>query len=290
MQAILAALEGNGSSRAIELPSGKVIRVGRNAGAEFAFPDDPYMSSLHFAVGYRDGKCYISNLSQSQGTFVDGAQVEKGMLREGAQILAGQTRFHVSMAVPPRKPVVLNHVQRRLLEILCRQPWPLFAILDAAHTDRIVELFHGATEQYQSLYEGQSGADLANFAPYLVQLPPRSPLLRQLIQEGWGNGWGIYFTCEKSFAEVRRHLRHFLVVHTEAGTELYFRFYDPRILRVFLPTCTPDQAREFLGPIQGFFMEDDVPENLLRFLPPARAEKVSLRPMVRDARQSKVSR
>jgi len=48
--------------------------------------------------------------------------------------------------------------------------------------------------------------------------------------------------------------------------QVYFRFYDPRVMRVFLPTCTPEDTTQFFGPIQNYLVEDESPEQLLRFV------------------------
>ena len=56
-----------------------------------------------------------------------------------------------------------------------------------------------------------------------------------------------------------------MLVKTEDGEELYFRFYDPRVLRIFLPTCDESQIRELFGPIEYFLMEDEDPEHAIRF-------------------------
>ena len=63
---------------------------------------------------------------------------------------------------------------------------------------------------------------------------------------------------------MRKH-RRFLLVKAEDGEELYFRSYDPRVLRVFVPTCTPEEARTFFGPIRAFLVEANEPETLLTF-------------------------
>ncbi len=47
--------------------------------------------------------------------------------------------------------------------------------------------------------------------------------------------------------------------------ELYFRFYDPRVLRVFLPVCTHEEAAQLLGPLSCFLMENDKADTLLQF-------------------------
>ncbi len=39
---------------------------------------------------------------------------------------------------------------------------------------------------------------------------------------------------------LRKHFRTFLMVKSPEGDRLYFRYYDPRVLRVYLPTCNAD--------------------------------------------------
>ena len=53
------------------------------------------------------------------------------------------------------------------------------------------------------------------------------------------------------------HYRKFLKLKTEDLQLLYFRFYDPRVLRIFLPTCDRKQIVEFFGPVQAFICEQD---------------------------------
>ena len=44
-----------------------------------------------------------------------------------------------------------------------------------------------------------------------------------------------------------------------------FRFYDPRILRAFLPACTSDELRSFFGPVQRFYSPTGGNDGLLAF-------------------------
>jgi hypothetical protein len=64
---------------------------------------------------------------------------------------------------------------------------------------------------------------------------------------------------------LRRHLRSFLRVTDEAGRRLIFRYYDPRVLRVYLPTCWPSELRDVFGPIDCFLMEGEDPMVLLNY-------------------------
>lgn len=153
----------------------------------------------------------------------------------------------------------------RLLKMLRGQFQPLLALVDAARDVEILRVLLESKEECESLFEGAEGGMLAHFAPYLVRLSPQSPLLETLVREGWGKGWCVFLTSDKSFEELHRHFRHFLTVKTEEGGELYFRFYDPRVLRVFLPTCAPGEVDEFFGPVKYYLMEEETPEVLLRF-------------------------
>ena len=58
---------------------------------------------------------------------------------------------------------------------------------------------------------------------------------------------------------LRLHLRKFLIAETPAEKRVLFRFYDPRVLRVYLPTCSAGEAAAFLGSNYSFVMEDQTP-------------------------------
>jgi hypothetical protein len=65
---------------------------------------------------------------------------------------------------------------------------------------------------------------------------------------------------------VREHFRKFLLVKIDGNEgDFYFRFYDPRVLRAFLPTCAPDEAAEFFGPVRLFIAEDSEADRAVTF-------------------------
>ncbi|PYS36859.1 MAG: hypothetical protein DMG14_23230 [Acidobacteria bacterium] len=102
-------------------------------------------------------------------------------------------------------------------------------------------------------------------SPYLVHLGANNSLTNWLVTEGWGKAWGIFLTAPANIDQLRRHFRHFLLVRDPDGNELYFRFYDPRVLRVYLPTCTAPEMKHFLGPTTRYLMESEDGEALLDF-------------------------
>jgi hypothetical protein len=157
------------------------------------------------------------------------------------------------------------------IERIQREFWPgqegqfVFAVLDGARDRRIYSSLVNTYQETACLYRGELSPQAEANAPHLVRLDYQEKLTSFLLEHGWGNSWGIFFRCDDSFDAVRRHLRHFLRVQDEAGNKLVFRYYDPRVLRDFLPTCQPNELETFFGPIRKFWLEDSEPESLLEF-------------------------
>jgi len=150
----------------------------------------------------------------------------------------------------------------RLLRLLGHQAEPLMALLDATHKRDLPELLADSGEEFQPLYQDPRNAALT---PYLVRLPPQSSLLRQMVHDGWGHGWGVYLTCKQSLPQLRDYYRQALMVRLPDGIELFSRFYDPRFFRTFLEGCTAPEADKFFGPVSSYLMEADKSEILLQF-------------------------
>jgi hypothetical protein len=64
---------------------------------------------------------------------------------------------------------------------------------------------------------------------------------------------------------LRFHLRGFLRVRDQSGRKLVFRYYDPRVFRDYLPTCTSGELEMVFGPIDSFIAEGRDGTTLLRF-------------------------
>ena len=205
----------------------------------------------------------VRDLESMTGTLIDGEPGRReGVIDRAGWVKAGDTVFtiHLEGATPPREeddalrlPSAVAALAR--LEAEAARA-PLFAVLDAARDDRILELLRESVEEYRSLYDGHAGEAMAEVAPYLVRLPAGSRLLRALVLEGWGRRWGIYLTSRDPLKEVRRHWRRLLiVVSDETGERLYFRFYDPGALRLVLPTCQPRQIEDLVGEAEKLCLE-----------------------------------
>lgn len=141
----------------------------------------------------------------------------------------------------------------------------IFCILDGASVPDLLDALYEHEPEHECLYRGELEPDLAEVAPYLVSLAPGSPFTDWVIKEGWGNHWGIFAAAPVDLATMRRHFRRFLIVHDPDGKPLYFRYYDPRVLRVYLPTCNAEELDVVFGPIRYYLLEDGDAATALRF-------------------------
>jgi hypothetical protein len=145
--------------------------------------------------------------------------------------------------------VIHDGIRDYWVSYLRRQPHAVFAVLDAARDPGVLKLVH-EMRAYESLFDGE---ELADVAPYIVAVPPA--MLERVVAKAWGKSWGVLFTSSYPLVAIHRHLQRLLDAQTEDGTHYMFRFYDPRVLRVIVPACTPEEIDELLGPIDRFVIE-----------------------------------
>jgi hypothetical protein len=141
----------------------------------------------------------------------------------------------------------------------------VYAVIDGASVANLLDRLVSDTPPNVCLYRGDLEPDMAEVAPYLVQLEPDSPFTEWLLRDGWGNHWGIFAQTGVALEDLRRHFRRFLIVHDPDSEPMYFRYYDPRVLRVFLPTCNAEELTAMFGPVSCYLMEDEDPAQCLQF-------------------------
>jgi hypothetical protein len=141
----------------------------------------------------------------------------------------------------------------------------LYAIVDGARDRRIHALLTSAQLPFASLYAGRLAPPLERAAPYLVRLDRSAVFTLDLLAHGWGRSWGLFADSTASFDETLHHLRTLVRVQVPGGDRLLFRYYDPRVLRVYLPTCTRGEAGELFGPLARIRCEAETRDAFLDF-------------------------
>ena len=141
----------------------------------------------------------------------------------------------------------------------------VYSVLDGASVPNLRQKMYDEDPTRECLYRGDLQPDMAEVAPYLVRLDKVSRFTNWVIEQGWGNHWGIFALSQQDLGPLRRHFRTLLVVHDSNARPLYFRYYDPRVLRVYLPTCNASELAAIFGPVERYFLEASQPGEILTF-------------------------
>jgi hypothetical protein len=156
-------------------------------------------------------------------------------------------------------------MKEKLEKFLFNERSRAFAILDGAAIPDLPMKIYEMQPHSVCLYRGELAPDLAEVAPYLIELIPETTFTDWLLTEGLsGKSWGIFARSPFSLTEMRKHFRKFLTVYDEAGNPLLFRFYDPRVLVKFLPTCDAESLNSLFGRVTDYFAENGADE-FMRF-------------------------
>ncbi len=161
-----------------------------------------------------------------------------------------------------------NIVPQSLADCLFSETWTnVYAILDGASIPNLPHKLWMHEPQHECLFSGELEPSMAESAPYLVKLERDHAFTKMVCESGWGNHWGVFVIApaEIEFFALRRHFRRFLLVLQPDGKRVFFRYYDPRVLRVYLPTCTAEESAFVFGPVCSFVLEAEDPSQMLRF-------------------------
>lgn len=146
-----------------------------------------------------------------------------------------------------------------------KKPPQVFAVLDAARNDGIYSKLLQTNVPAVCLFRGDKARELAHVAPYLVSLKPDDSFTRWLLNNGWGNNWGIFVASSATLDQLKQHFQSFLIVYDEEGNSLHFRYYDPRVLRDFFPTCNEEQLSVMFGPVDRYWLEDEDGKTMISY-------------------------
>lgn len=157
--------------------------------------------------------------------------------------------------------MTLEAIKQRLFENRTR----LYCILDGVLVpDLPNRLYAGQVPSY-CLLTGDLPPDLVYAAPYLAYLSPDSKFADWVLSESIGKHWGIFVHSRRSIIEMRRHFTALTQAYDERGNPIKFRYYDPRVLKKFLPTCNGGELKMLFGEADAIFTEDDRGDGIIRY-------------------------
>lgn len=157
--------------------------------------------------------------------------------------------------------MTLDEIKQKLFDNRTR----LYCILDGVLVpDLPNRLYSGQIPSY-CLFTGDLPPDMVYAAPYLAYLSPDSKFADWVLSEGIGKHWGIFIHSRRSIIEMRRHFTALTQVYDERGNPIRFRYYDPRVLRKFLPTCNGGELKLLFGETDALFAESDDGAAVIRY-------------------------
>lgn len=103
--------------------------------------------------------------------------------------------------------------------------------------------------------------DLLPVGPWIVDLGSAPTVFQTWKRAGRFRSWGVFVESEADLPTLRLHFRHFNIVFLEQERKnVFFRYFDPRVLPAFLDAATPEQYASFFGPVQRIICEDRTAE------------------------------
>jgi len=258
--------------------------VGRAADCTIVI-QDASLSRRHFAIVREGGAWLLRDAGSRNGTLVNGQRIDATVLRDGDVVEAGDTSFHVgtvcadradgasaadgrlpSGEAPPAARHVFPDVECTLRGLPAVGGAPgraaasllaaarldadlrLYAVVDGARAFDLAFTGRLMGHEMFTLFDGAFAKKIAHVGPCVLELNPEPGFL-----DRWGaaagKSAGVLLATAADPDALCAHLRTIFVVTDEERQEYFFRFYDPRVLRVFLPTCQEDELREFFGPV-----------------------------------------
>lgn len=149
---------------------------------------------------------------------------------------------------------------KRYRALIDELPGQTYALIDACLEELVPDKMTELGENAACLYKGEPAQQFRHVAPYLARVD--HALLDWIVKHIWEPPSWLLLVADTTFADLRKHFRKFVIAIAPSGEEMLFRFYDPRVLPVYLDACTGDEAARFFGPVKIFLCAGDGPGEL----------------------------
>jgi len=143
----------------------------------------------------------------------------------------------------------------------------VYAFLGGSRDKQIEKIIRLGSLKNHCLIDGKLSYEMAVAAPYMVRLEKDHPQTIEILKKGWGNSWGIFAITHPpaTLINIRQNCKKMAMVQLPNDKRAYFRYYDPRVMRTYLPSCTRSEADKVFGHISEYVMEGEEPGTIHRF-------------------------
>lgn len=127
----------------------------------------------------------------------------------------------------------------------------VFALLDGATVRQLPDFLEDEEAEHAPLTPPESEeAEEVTRCTYLTRVESATSAVAEwLMSQGWGANWGLWISAPAGTAleDLLGYLRELVQVRLPDGRIVFFRFYDPRVWRVFFPTCDSQQHQHLFS-------------------------------------------
>ena len=142
-------------------------------------------------------------------------------------------------------------------------PLRAFALLDASQSADIAICLEGFSDPARCLFDGAAYEDMAEAAPWLVELTRYCDAWDWFVEDGYGQNWGILIHSRLELPRLKTHLKKFLKIEDEDGERYFFKYYRPAHFNRYAPGFDDILRAAFWRGIEAVYAERKTEASLL---------------------------
>lgn len=126
-----------------------------------------------------------------------------------------------------------------------------YLLLDGAKIENLPARIYSLDENpiVEWLYHSTPLQEVFDVGPALVVLRANTAL-EKAFTEDWQNDAGLIIESDAPIQQLTEHLRSLIHVRVTGDASMLFRYYDPRVMRHWLPPLNPAEKDHLMGPIR----------------------------------------
>ena len=139
-----------------------------------------------------------------------------------------------------------------------------YLLLDGAQIDKPLPCIYSMQSDatVHLLYQRTAYAEWAEHGPCLVRTVPDGPLM-QHFETHWRGRAGLLLASNAELDDLLDHLRSLVHARVDGEQVVLFRYYDPRILPLWLESLMTEERDLYLGPVQQIYLPTAEGQDLL---------------------------